>query len=307
MNQKNLPPITAPEITSELLEFRSKIDAIDDKIMGLLQERIGIVGQVGAFKRRTAPGRCPLRPGREAEMVRRIMDRFKNNNGTTPFPPATAAAMWRILIGTSTSVESPLTVSAFVSERDNDLFWLAREYFGPSVEIVKQPYVKRVIGDVMDGKASVGIVPMLRSSDTTYWWTNLTQQNPDTPKIFAHIPFVSHGTPGKDFPCGLAIARVAPEDSGDDRSLLVIETDYNVSQNRLQTAFVTAKLEATWINIATLTPDARHHLIEIQGFVNESSEPMKALFAGLGSSLFNACFLGSYAVPIIANEGSNVA
>jgi len=290
-----------PTLEDELASYRQRIDEIDNKLIALLQERIGIVGEVGAFKRRTAPGTCPIRPGREAEMIRRIMATFDSSPNTPKFPASAAAAMWRTLIGASTSVESPLIISVFVPERDNDLYWLAREYFGPSVQIVKQSYVKRVIGDIMDGKAAVGIVPMLRGSDTTYWWTNLTQQTPDTPKVFARVPFVTHSATARDAASALAIARVTPENTGDDNSLLVLEADHNVSQNRLQTAFGNAKLEATWINIATLTPNARHHLIEIKGFVTETSEPIQALISSLGASIYNACFLGSYAVPIIVN------
>ena len=168
---------------------------------------------------------------------------------------------------------------------------MAREYFGPFTPIVRQPQIKRVIGDVMDGKAAVGIVPMLRSSDTTNWWTNLMQSGKNTPKIFAHIPFVYHeGPTGKDAVAALAIARLAPEDSGDDVSLLMLETDHNVSQNRLQQAFATAKLEANWINIATLSPATRHHLVEVKGFVMPDHAAIKALASALGASILNIKF-----------------
>lgn len=36
---------------TELLSFRKKIDKIDDEIMQLLQERFGIINQVGEFKK----------------------------------------------------------------------------------------------------------------------------------------------------------------------------------------------------------------------------------------------------------------
>ncbi len=65
---------------TELAAFRRQIDEIDDKIIDLLIERTGIVGRVGELKRKAAPGRCPIRPGREAEMLRRIM-----KNSKTPF------------------------------------------------------------------------------------------------------------------------------------------------------------------------------------------------------------------------------
>lgn len=284
---------------TELPVFRKQIDDIDDKLIELLQERIAIVSRVGEMKRRTAPGRCPIRPAREAEMIRRIVQSFEGS----PFPPAAAAAIWRTLIGASTSVESALVVSVFTPERDNDLYWMAREYFGP-VPVIRQPHIKRVIGDVMDGKAAVGVVPMLRGADTTFWWTNLIQQGNDIPKVFARIPFLLSGPQGRDALSALAISRLTPEDSGDDHTLIVIEADHNLSQNKLQNTFASVKLEATWLNIATLHPSVRHHLIELKGFLTPEHEAMTALQNGLGSSILNVHYLGSYASPINLNDKS---
>lgn len=291
MNRKDTPT----NDNGELAAFRRVIDDIDNKIIQLLIDRTQVVSKVGELKRRTAPGQCPIRPAREATMVRDIIARFKDSM----FMPAAAAAIWRIIIGTSTSVEALIHLSVYTPDRENDLYWLAREYFGPGSPVIRQPHVKRVIGDVMEGKAFVGVVPMLRSADTTYWWTNLMEQGPNTPKIFARIPFVNTDTPSKDAPSGLALARIAPEASGDDVSLLVLEADHNVSQSRMQTAFATAKLEANWINVATLAPNTRHHLIEVKGFITSADEPsMRVLLNTLGSSIFKVTYLGAYAVPM---------
>jgi chorismate mutase/prephenate dehydratase len=283
-----------PEISPELIEFRRQIDELDEKIAILLLERTEVVANVGRFKNKTTPGQCPIRAGREADQIRRIIKRFENTN----FPPAAAAAIWRTLIGASTAVESPLSLSVFTPDRDNDLYWLAREYFGPFIPAARQPQVKRVIGDVMDGKAAVGIIPMLHSADTTYWWTNLMEQGSDIPKIFARIPFVLPDVPERNAPSAHAIARITPEPSGSDHSLLVMEADHNVSQNKLQTAFASARLEATWLNIATLNPASRHHLIEIKGFVLPEHPIIQSLLAGLSNSIFKVNFLGTYAVPV---------
>jgi chorismate mutase/prephenate dehydratase len=287
------------KFNSELADFRKQIDDIDDKLIELLQQRIGIVKQVGALKMSVAPGKCPIRAGREADMVRRIMKKFEG----TSFFPAAAGAIWRTLIGASTSVESQLTISVFAPAKNNDFYWLGREYFGAFNPTIKQPNVKRVIGDVMDGKASVGIIPMPHHTDTEYWWTSLIQQGKDVPRIFAQIPFIYPDSMDKDAPIGLAIASIEPEETADDLSLVVMETDYNVSQHRLQTAFATAKMEARWVTIATLTPSSRHHLLEIPGFITPTHSGMKSLLEALGpSSVLNTHYLGSYAAPILMSN-----
>jgi chorismate mutase len=290
-----------PEFSKKLAKFREQIDEIDNILIKKLIERIGIVKQVGELKSTTTTIPCPIRSGREAEMVRRIIEEFR----PTDFPASAAGAIWRIIIGASTSVESKLTLSVFADERENSLYWLAREYFGANIPITRQPHIKRVLGDVLDDKASVGIVPFLRGDDTSNWWMALMQQGENTPKIFAHIPFVYTDIPGKDIPSALAIAKLIPEPSGDDMTLLVIEADANCSQHRLQTAFIANRLEATWINIANLSPSSRHHLIEVKGFITLEDATFAAFCASAGNAILNTHYLGSYARPITLADSQN--
>ncbi|MEQ1789520.1 MAG: chorismate mutase [Rickettsiales bacterium] len=302
MNNTTLPIDTKDSSEQELYKLRQKIDEIDEVIINKIIERTGIVKQVGELKQRTATVPCPIRPRREAEMIRSIIERFR----PTDFPAGAAAAIWRIIIGASTSIEADLTLSVFSDDKENNLYWLAREYFGANSQIIKQPHIKRIIGDVMDGKAAVGIVPFLRSADTSNWWTVLLQRGENVPKIFAHVPFVYTDIPGKDIPSALAIAKLLPEPSGDDMSIIVIEADNNVSQSRLQTVFMNAKLEVTWINIANLNPTSRHHLVEIKGFITNEHEEFAAALLSIGRSIFGSYFLGAYATPMTLANSQNI-
>lgn len=294
------------ESNQQLSSFRSQIDAIDDKIINLLFERIQVVKQVGKYKQKTDTALCPIRSGREAEMLRRIAKKFQqNNNDKIPhvdfisdFPPAAAASIWRIIIGASTGLEADMTLSIFATEQEKNLYWLGREYFGSHSTIIKQPHVNRVVGDVVDGKAAVGIVPFPHATDNNKWWLVLLQQGENAPKIFAHIPFVSEDTQNKNTPKALAFAKLIPEASGDDKSLLVIEADANVSQSRLQTAFQTAKLEVNWLDIAAIASDSRHHFVEIKGFITPDHAEFTDAISSLGASILLVSFLGAYAVPM---------
>lgn len=282
---------------TELSKFRQRIDVLDDKIIALMRERIGIIQEVGVFKDKHFPGQCPIRAGREAEMLRRVMNKFEGS----AFAPAAAAAMWRVLIGYSTSVESTLTLSVYTPDRNDTLYWLAREYFGPTLPIIRQPHIKRVIGDVTDGKASVGIVPTLHDDTTNDWWPTLLPSAGMSPKVFAHIPFVYENTPGAIIPAALAIGRVAPEATGNDVSFIVLDTEYNVSQHRLQTALTKLNLPAHWVSITSPTPTTRRHLIEIKSFVYPADDIMKALTKELDTAIQNIGWLGAYAAPVILN------
>ena len=282
------------ESNQQLLSLRLQIDAIDDKIMNLLFERIQVVKKVGKYKETNCSSHCPIRSGREAEMVRRIVQKFNK----TDFPSTAAASIWRIIIGASTGLEADMTLSVFATEQENNLYWLGREYFGSHSTIIKQPHVNRVVGDVVEAKAAVGIVPFPNATDTNKWWLVLLQQGENAPKIFAHIPFIYDDLQNRSAPAALAFAKLVPEASGDDKSLLVIEADANVSQSRLQTAFQTAKLEVNWLDIATIAPDSRHHFVEIKGFVTPEHAEFTGAISSLGTSILRVNFLGAYAVPI---------
>jgi len=284
----------------ELLKFRSQIDEIDDKIIELLLQRSKVVMQVGEYKRQKATAKCPIRPGREAEMLRRILKRFEG----TGFSPVGAAAIWRIIIGTSTALESDMTLCVYAPEKESDLFWLAREYFGMASPVIKEPHIKRVIGNVMDNKAAVGIVPLLQGNDSSDWWTSLLQPGDDTPKVFAHVPFVYPAGSPRNVVGALALAKLTPEPSGDDISLLVVEANHDVSQHRLQGAFTTAKIEANWLATASLTPGRRHHLVQLAGFHPKDSAPLKSAMEPLADAIFNITFLGAYAVPVNLSKNS---
>jgi hypothetical protein len=227
-------------------------------------------------------------------MLRRIVAKFCESD----FPAAAAASIWRIIIGASTGTEADMTLSVLNSGVENNLYWLAREYFGSHSTIIKQPHVNRVVGDVMDGKAAVGIVPFPRGADENKWWLVLLQQGANAPKIFAHVPFVYDDTQNKSAPAALAFAKLVPESSGDDKTMMVIEADANVSQSRLQTAFQTAKLEVTWLDIAAIIPDSRYHFVEIKGFITPEHAEFTGAISALGASVFRTHSLGAYAVPI---------
>jgi hypothetical protein len=105
---------------------------------------------------------------------------------------------------------------------------------------------------------------------------------------------------------GLAIGKIQPEPTASDVSLLVIEAEHNVSHNRLQTVLTTAKLEAQWLSIATLTPANRHHLVEFKGFILPSDEKLQSSLAPLGSAIKQVNFLGAYATPFTLESESTV-
>lgn len=281
----------------ELVKYRKSIDAIDDQMVGLLKQRASIVQEVGKLKHSQGQTGCYIRAGREADMLRRIWGLFKDGS----FSPVAVAQIWRIIIGASTSMESDLRISVCAPDTDQTLFWLAREYFGTFVQVQRHPNVNRVIGDVVDGKAEVGILPSLEDQVHGKWWLTLASQQEKTPRIFAHVPFVASARE-QNRHSSFAIARITPEATADDLTLIVAKAS-DISIHRLTSAFNEVGLNAARIQFSDPQLDGtQSHLLRVQGFVVEGDLRLAALAEKLADSVFQWRVLGSYATPILTDE-----
>lgn len=272
----------------DITRLRASIDEVDNRIIALLNERCGFVKQVGMTKKaRQQAGKSFIRSGREANMVRRMFTVFSQGE----FPPQAAAHLWRIIIAASLSLETSLTVSAFFSETRQDIYWLAREYFGNFTPIHKQTATRRVVADVMDQKVEVGALPVPDQSPDGGWWQKL----PDDVKIFACVPFIIQGDAPPNL---LLIARLTPEETGDDVTLISIETRNEVSQNRLKTLFDQQGVAVNWLASEHFPSGHRVHLIEMKGFFELHDSPLQMVMRELDSSLVALKVLGAYASPL---------
>ena len=77
--------------TPSLADLRREIDRIDEAMHGLLMERGEIIDRLIAAKQTQETGSA-FRPAREAEMMRRLVDRHK---GILPLD--TAEGIWRVI------------------------------------------------------------------------------------------------------------------------------------------------------------------------------------------------------------------
>lgn len=273
-------------ISDTLLALRREIDAVDDRLFALLRERSAIVARVAEYKAAHEGGQHNIRPGREALMLRRVYAAFTREK----FSPLAAMAMWRLIISASTAIETPLVLSIFAPDNDNALYGITREYFGGFLPMHRHPTAGRVIGDVMDKTAHVAILPQPNAHDQNPWWLHLLDGEGHQLHVFAVLPFVQGSGPS-----ALAVGYVTPEETGDDTTLMCLEADVNTSTHRLQNAFATAGLHAEWVQVHATTPDTRHHLVRVQGFLTETDPVLMQV----QPELRRLCVIGAYANPII--------
>lgn len=289
--------LDAASIPPELLQFRQGIDAIDSEIIALLKKRCEIVAQVGEFKRKQGAEGCFIRAGREADMVRHIWKSFSESR----FNVVGAASIWRQIIAASTRIESDLRVAVYAPEPQEKLFWLAREYFGSFTTVTKHPNTNRVVGDVVNGKSEVGILPAFHEEHESDWWVILSQQEGNAPKVFAHVPFVVSKSESRRF-SSYAIGHIAPEPTDDDVTLVAIHTN-DISIHKLMSGFPLAGLKASRVQfINDSASGGVHHLLALEGFVAEDSKRLHSAIDKLGESVTKWKWLGAYARPILTTE-----
>ena len=275
------------ELPPTLENYRREIDTIDDELIALILKRLGIVAKVKELKQSQGQKGLFIRSGREGSMVARIVDVFAK----TPFCAAAASTMWRQIIGASTCIESPLTVSAYYTKSTQHLLWLAREHFGTAVPITLAGKSGQVISDVHDGRTNIGILPFPDESDA--WWSLLNQEG--MPRIFAHLPGVLTENLPKHIPTGLAVGHLTPEPSGDDESYFCIVLDNTLSMSKLQGILNDTGLNA--VSIQTLVqPQLRSLFVRFYGFHDSQSPAILKAQEALPDARF--VWLGAHARPL---------
>ena len=173
------PPRTE---TPSLTELRREIDRIDEAMHGLLMERGEIIDRLIATKKTQESGSA-FRPAREADMMRRLVDRHK---GILPLD--TVESIWRVIISTFTYVQAPFSVHADLSAGDAAMRDSARFHFGFTVPFVPHLGAASVVAAVSASKGDLGLVPAFGIAGTGAWWSALEFDT--APKIIARLPFV---------------------------------------------------------------------------------------------------------------------
>jgi chorismate mutase len=185
-----------------LADLRREIDRIDETMHRLLMERGEIIATLIAVKKSDETGSA-FRPGREAEMMRRLAAR---HSGLLPLD--TAEGIWRVIIGTFTYVQKAYSVHADISRGDAPMRDSARFHFGFTVPFVPHMGAASVVAAVSESKGDLGLVPAVGGAGSGAWWSALEFDS--APKIIARLPFLDRA----DHPAALpvfVISRAAPD------------------------------------------------------------------------------------------------
>jgi hypothetical protein len=227
-------------------------------------------------------------------IVRRLLGRWHGS-----LPKRTLVRIWRELLSGLVGVQGPFSVAVWMPERGAGYLEVARNQYGAYTPSTSHQSPSQVVREVTGGTATVGILPLPRWEDETPWWPQILSNAPDAPHIVARLPLTGPGPLGIE---ALAIARMTPEPTGDDHSVVAVETGPDISRSAFTEALAAAGLapRAIW-DARPAADDARFHVVEVRGFVEPDDGRLAALRgASDGGGIRNALLLGAYATPLSA-------
>jgi chorismate mutase len=279
---------TPSKATASLADLRREIDRIDADMHALLIERGEIIDRLIAVKKTEETGSA-FRPAREAEMMRRLVQR---HHGSLPLD--TAESIWRVIISTFTYVQAPFSVHADLSAGDALMRDSARFHFGFTVPFVPHVGAASVVEAVTESKGDLGLVPAFATAGGGPWWTAL--EFASAPKIIARLPFVERA----DHPAALpvfVISRAAAD-------AMVVETEtWSMRVSGWSAAAVQALAEfADVIAVPDRAFDGAALLVSMP---REAADAVSAALVKSGASIRSSALVGSharrYTVPGKAN------
>ncbi len=144
----------------ELAGLREKIDAIDDQLLRLLNERATQVHEIGRLKRES--GREIYAPEREEQVLAALTT--KNARLAGLVNEQAVRAVYREIMSASLALEKDLTI-AYLGPEATWTHQAARNKFGTSVRYAPQFSISDVFEAISRGRADYGVVPIENSTE----------------------------------------------------------------------------------------------------------------------------------------------
>ena len=247
---------------NNLDKLRGEIDVIDESLHDLIMRRADVVTRIKEAKQDV--GGPIFWPGREAEVLRRLMERHHGN-----FPRAAIVRIWRELISTFVAMQGEFKIAVWVG--DDPAYWdIACDHFGSQMFFTSHATPCGVLQAVADGVAGAGILP-LPQVDEGPWWRLLGCENDGRQvRICARLPFMFGENRRSGTVEALLVADLAPVETGEDGSYLIIESASPISRSRLTELLTSAgfaPIALTSIPNTIEIASRRTFLIEVEGFV----------------------------------------
>lgn len=282
--------------TPDLEDIRRQIDTLDDRIHDTLMERAELVLKIGEEKRRN--NIQIVQPAREARMIRRLLDR---HHGV--LPEMAVVRIWRELVGAVSLLQIGLKVAVYAPEGRSDYWDMARDYFGSCLPMQKFSSPLSAIAAVREDKATFAVVPWPENEETQPWWAYIGESGNDFLSIIVRLPHGDDPDGRTQNPDGraLVVSKAGFDNSGEDRSFLLIQCDQKVSRGKIVDA--AKKIGAEALSLAsmrtTMPQQPCLHLLEVDTYLNNEDEKTRQFISGLEDELARVICVGGYPAPSV--------
>ncbi|UJB21074.1 MULTISPECIES: prephenate dehydratase [Lysobacter] len=151
------PVVAVPDLAT----LRERIDGIDLHIQQLIGERAQFANQVGKAKGKLAAAVDYYRPEREAQVLRRVVDR---NDG--PLNDEVLVRLFREIMSACLAQQEPLKIG-FLGPEGTHSQQAVYKHFGHSIHGLPLASIEEVFQEVEAGSADFGVVPVENSTQGT--------------------------------------------------------------------------------------------------------------------------------------------
>jgi chorismate mutase len=202
-----------PERARRLEQLRTQIDALDDALLDLVEQRLALSLKISALKD-PEDGRLKLRPRREAGIVARLTARARLAT------PELIAQLWRELMSHSLQAQAPTELVLCAMLNPDSLRDQVRERFGWAAPIVWA----QTPDEALDQAARREAIAVIEHSPFTDWWVRLAGER--SLAIFAATRLADGGLGA------LIVGRIAAEDVPENHHFEILEEE--MVQDRLE-------------------------------------------------------------------------
>lgn len=140
-------------MSDQLKKIRARIDALDDRIVELLNERAALAQEIGHVK-----SGAKYRPEREAQILQRLA---KRNRG--PLPRAALIRLYTEIVSACRALEDGISV-AYLGPQGTFTEEAAIRQFGGNAQLQPCASIDEVFRQVEAGQAGYGVVPVENST-----------------------------------------------------------------------------------------------------------------------------------------------
>ncbi len=190
---------------------RQEIDGIDDQIVDLIAKRFAVTAHVRGLKQQTASAwASPLRPAREAAILRRLLARAKGS----ALNPDLLVRLWRNILNESSLAQAPITLHISRHLNNNMAHRLRlRDYFG-AMPVEEYRDEAQALLQIDSAPGDLCVI------ETGQPWTEAFAAGAaGKAQVIASLPVLKDG----DIPKLLVIGQAPIESTGQDETLVITQ------------------------------------------------------------------------------------